>query len=140
MRVVLDTNIVVAAIRSPVGASAVLIRDSFRGNTRLLISVALALEYEEVCLRPGHRIASGTSEPAVRTLLEALIEIAEPVAIRYQWRPQLRDPSDEMVLEAAVNGRADAIVTFNQRDFGHSPARFGIEVTSPGDILRRIVQ
>jgi predicted nucleic acid-binding protein len=51
------------------------------------------------------------------------------------WRPQLRDPGDELVLEAAVNGQAAAIVTFNHRDFGTTPARFGIEVLSPPEIL-----
>jgi predicted nucleic acid-binding protein len=71
-------------------------------------------------------------------VVDAFVGIAEPVEVHYQWRPQLNDAGDEMVLEAAVNGRADAIVTFNRRDYGASPARFGIRLLSPIDTLRSI--
>ncbi len=66
--------------------------------------------------------------------------MTEPTETHFLWRPQLRDPADELVLEAAVNGRADAIVTFNRRDFGLIPARFGIEVPTPGQSIRRLVK
>lgn len=56
----------------------------------------------------------------------AFAALIEPVTTHYLWRPQLRDPADEMVLEVAVNGRVDALVSFNHRDFGPAPARFGI--------------
>lgn len=138
MRLVLDTNVLVAAIRSSTGASAALLTESFAGKATLLVSVAVVLEYEDVCLRPAHRAVSKTSEAAIQDLLHTLIAIAEPVAIHFRWRPQLRDASDEMVLEVAVHGRADAIVTFNHRHYGQMPARFGIEVLSPGEALRRI--
>jgi predicted nucleic acid-binding protein len=68
----------------------------------------------------------------------ALIAMAEPVETHFLWRPQLRDAGDEMVLETAVNGSADALVTFNLRDYGQTPARFGIEVLLPREALRRI--
>ena len=58
--------------------------------------------------------------------------------MRYRWRPQLRDPGDEMVLETAVNGRATAIVTFNRRDYGGASETFLIEVLSPSEALRRV--
>ena len=64
--------------------------------------------------------------------------MAEPIETHFMWRPQLRDPSDELVLEAAVNGQAAAIVTFNRRDFGTVPGRFGVDVLTPGEALRRI--
>lgn len=64
--------------------------------------------------------------------------MAEPVKPHFLWRPQLRDLGDEMVLEAAVNGRADALVTFNARDFGTVPARFGIELIIPREAMGRI--
>jgi predicted nucleic acid-binding protein len=70
--------------------------------------------------------------------VDAVIAMAEPVETHFLWRPQLRDPGDEPVLEAAVNGRAPTIVTFNQRDFGSVPLRFGIEVLSPLNAYRRI--
>ncbi|MDE0220306.1 MAG: PIN domain-containing protein [Spirochaetaceae bacterium] len=67
-------------------------------------------------------------------------EVAEPVLTAFLWRPQLRDPADEMVLEAAINGNADALVTFNRRDFGDTPGRFGIAVLSPRQALGRTEQ
>ena len=57
---------------------------------------------------------------------------------RFLWRPKFRDPSDEMVLEAAINGSADALVTFNRRDFGDTPAEFGIAVSTPQEAIRRL--
>lgn len=137
MRLVLDTNIIVAALRSPSGGSAALLRRIRAGEIRMLLSVPLFLEYEAVVLRPQHLQAAGISEADVVNVLDVLALFAEPVAIHYLWRPRLRDPADEMLLELAVNGRADAIVTFNKADFGAAPGDFGIEVVGPGDILRR---
>ena len=74
----------------------------------------------------------------VGTVISALCAVAEPVKTRFLWRPQLRDPADEMVLEAAINGNADALVTFNQRDFSDAPGRFEIAMLSPQEALRRI--
>ena len=70
--------------------------------------------------------------------IDAVIAMAEPVETHFLWRPQLRDPGDEIVLEAAVNGRAGAIVTFNRKDYGDIPVIFGLEVIAPADALRRI--
>ena len=138
MRYVLDANIVVAALRSPRGASAALIDRALSGAFTLLLSVALALEYEAVCRDPAQRIVSGLSEEEVSTIVSALCAVSEPVHARYLWRPQLRDPADEMVLETAVNGRADALVTFNRRDFGDVPAQFGVALQSPQETLRSL--
>ena len=96
------------------------------------------MEYEAVCVRPEHQLAAGLSEQEVRIFLDAVIAIAEPVKIHYLWRPQLRDPSDEMVLETAVNGGANLLITFNVRDYGSAPARFGIDVTTPREAVERI--
>jgi putative PIN family toxin of toxin-antitoxin system len=125
-------------MRSPTGASAAIIRKARQGNVTLLLSVPLAMEYEAVCLRPEHQLAAGLSEQEVRVFVDAVIAIAEPVKIHYLWRPQLRDPSDEMVLETAVNGRANLLITFNVRDYGTAPARFGIEVMTPREAVERI--
>jgi len=138
MRIVLDTNVVVAGLRSPSGASAALIHHALSERFTLLLSVALALEYEAVCRDPAHRIASGLSEAEVSTIVSALCGVCEPVDARYLWRPQLRDPADEMVFETAVNGRADALVTFNGRDFGNAPAQFGIALQTPREALRSV--
>jgi predicted nucleic acid-binding protein len=104
----------------------------------LLLSVALALEYEATCFHAEHRLASGLSAEQVDIFLTAVIAMAEPVLTHFLWRPQLRDPCDEMVLEAAVNGRADTLITFNLRDFGAAPARFGIKVLLPREAIVRV--
>ena len=106
----------------------------------MLANVALALEYEATCRRVEHTRAAGLSGAEVDIFLTAVIAMAEPVESHFMWRPQLRDPGDELVLEAAVNGRASAIVTFNARDFGQVPRRFGVEVLSPAAAAQRITR
>ena len=134
----MDTDAVVAAMRSPTGASAAIVRAVRQRQATLLLSVPLAMEYEAVCRRPEHRVEAGLSERQVEIFLDAIIALAEPVLTHFLWRPQLRDPNDEMVLEAAVNGRADALVTFNRRDYGTAPAQFGVEVLLPREAIARI--
>lgn len=134
----LDTDVIVAAMRSPRGASAELLRRIDRGYATMVLSVALALEYEATCMLAEHILAAGLGESEVVTFLDGLVDMAEKVTPRYRWRPQLRDPGDELVLEAAVNGQAVAIVTFNRRDFPMVRARFGIEVLLPAEAIRRI--
>ena len=138
MRFVLDTNVVVAAMRSPTGASAALLMAARRNQIVIVANVALALEYEATCSRAEHILASGLNAAQVGIFLDAVIAMAEPVETHFLWRPLLRDPADELVLEAAVNGQAAAIVTFNQRDFGTVPQQFGIEVLLPRMALLRI--
>lgn len=135
---VLDTDAVVAAMRSPAGASAAILRAVRLQQATMLLSVPLALEYEAVCRRSEHRVAAGLSEKQVEIFLDAIIAMGEPVPTHFLWRPQLRDPNDEMVLEAAVNGRADAVVTFNVRDYGTAPSQFGVEVLLPREAIARM--
>jgi predicted nucleic acid-binding protein len=125
-------------MRSPSGASAAIVRLARQNRLALLVSVALALEYETVCTRLEHRLAAGISDREVNTFVDAIIALAEPVTTHFLWRPQLRDPCDEMVLEAAINGEADALVTFNARDFGAVPVHFGVELLLPRDVMRRM--
>src|ERR1039457_6257865 len=113
-------------MRSPAGASAAILRSIRQGQASLLLNVPLAMEYEVVCQRADHRLAAGLTEQQVDIFVSVVIAMAEPVETHFLWRPQLRDPNDEMVLEAAVNGRANALVTFNLRDFGTAPAQFGV--------------
>ncbi len=101
-------------------------------------SVAMALEYEAICMLADHRLAAGATENDVRNLLDAIFDVIVPGEIHYQWRPQLNDASDEMVPEAAVNGRADAIVTLNHGDYRGAPARFGIQFLRPSEALGKI--
>lgn len=138
MRLVLDTAVMVAAIRSDAGASRRLLVAALRRRFTLLVSVPLLVEYQAVMTRTEHLTASGLSSDDVDVLLDAVASIGEPIRLAYLWRPMLRDPDDDMVLEAAVNGQADAIVTFNRRDFGLAAGRFGIELLSPGSAIERL--
>ncbi len=134
----MDTDAVVAAMRSPSGASAALLRAARAGRAALLATVPLCLEYEGVCSRPEHVAAAGFGPEDVTVFLDAVVDLVEPVEVWFLWRPQLRDPGDELVLEAAVNGRAAAIATFNRRDFSPAAARFGVEVLLPAEAVRRL--
>ena len=140
MRCVLDTNVVVAAMRSPGGASAALLVAALRGRLTMIANIGLALEYEATCRLAEHRLAARLDDGDVSVFIDAVLGLVEPVETHFLWRPQLRDPADEFVLEAAVNGRAAAIVTFNVRNFAVAPATFGIELLKPAELLRRLTR
>jgi predicted nucleic acid-binding protein len=136
---VLDTAAMVAAIRSDRGASRRLLRVALEGQgLRLLVSVPLLIEYEAVMTRPEHLRAARLTAGDIGVLLDAVAAIAERVELAFLWRPVLPDADDDMVLETAINGRADGIVTFNRRDFEPAKARFGIAVLQPGEAVRRL--
>lgn len=137
-RAVLDTSVLVAGFRSRSGASNLLLQYVASGAVRPLVTTALFLEYEDVLLRAEQRLATGMSEEDVERVLAAFASAAEPVEVHFRWRPQLGDPSDELVLEAAVNGRADALVTHNVRDFEGAAKRFRLRVATPQQYLREI--
>ena len=125
-------------MRSPRGASAFLLMAARRSQITILANVALVLEYEATCPRLEHLAASGLSPGEAEIFVDAVIAMAEPVESHFIWRPRLRDPDDELVLEAAVNGHAAFIVTFNRRDFGTVPLQFGTGVLTPSEAVRRI--
>jgi putative PIN family toxin of toxin-antitoxin system len=137
MRAVLDTSVLVRARRSRMGASNRLLRALDQAAFVMLASVPLFMEYEAVLMRPEHLLAARLTEDAVAGFLDHLAGLVEPVRLHYLWRPQLTDEADEMVLETAINGRADCIVTFNARHFGPA-SRFGIEIIEPVEAVRRI--
>lgn len=138
MRLTVDPDVVVAAMRSPTGASAALLARLLEGRGTWLLSVAMALEYEAICMLADHRLAAGASRADVQNLLNSIFDIIVPVEVHYQWRPQLSDAGDEMVLETAVNGQADAIVSFNHADYKDAPRRFGIHLWKPAEALQEI--
>jgi len=137
-RVVLDTDIIVTALRSATGGSNALLREAAHGRLIPLVTPALFLEYEAVLKRPVQRLAHGLGLRDIDRFLAALASACEAVEVSFQWRPQLSDPNDEMVLEAAVNGRADALVTHNIRDFAKGAAKFGLRVQRPGELLKEL--
>jgi putative PIN family toxin of toxin-antitoxin system len=133
-RIVLDTNVLVSAMRSRRGASYRLVNEIGRGRFELIVSVPLVMEYEAALLehRPSHLSVSD-----VTVVLDYLCSEAQEQEIYYLWRPLLRDPKDDMVLEVAVAARCETIVTYNVRDFGGVQS-FGIQVIKPVDFLRTI--
>ncbi len=135
MRIVLDTSVLVAAIRSPSGASRRLLEAVLSGRVEILISTALVLEYEAVLTRVEHLRASELTLEEVEQLLDAICRKGIEVPINFQWRPQLRDPDDEMVLEAAINGHAEAIITFNRAHFRPAAKQFDLIVLYPSEAL-----
>jgi putative PIN family toxin of toxin-antitoxin system len=132
MRVVLDTSVIVAGLRSRAGASKAVLQQLSWTRFQIVASPALFLEYEEVLKRNEH----GLPVDQVDGFLSELARIIQPVHIRFIWRPQLMDADDEMVLDAAINGQASAIVTHNGRDFDRAARRFGISVWTPAEMLR----
>jgi putative PIN family toxin of toxin-antitoxin system len=135
---VLDTNVVVAALRSKEGASRQVLLAALARRFELALSVPLVLEYEAVLNRPEHLLASGLTARDIERVLDDLVAIATPIKLAFRWRPRLRDPKDDMVLETAVNGHAHAIVTFNSRDFAVATPTFGCAVLSPLEVLLQI--
>ena len=140
MRVVLDTSVIVAAVRSRHGASNRLLTLAFLSYFKMLATPALFLEYEDVLKRREHTRIHGMSQRSINDFLTGLAGIIEPVRIFFHWRPQLPDAADEMVLEAALNGRADAIVTHNLRDFQAAGTRFNLRIVSPATFVREVAK
>lgn len=131
IRVVLDTNVLVAAFQSRDGASfEVLRRVGLAAGVKPCLSVPLVLEYEAALRR---RV--GADDSRVEAVLDYLCQVGERREIYFLWRPFLRDPGDEMVLEVAVEARASMIVTHNVRDFGGVEEQFGVRVVRPGAVL-----
>jgi len=125
-------------LRSDRGASRQLLIGALDRTFDVLASVPLIIEYEAVLTRPEHLEASGLTSRQVNEVLDALVKVSIPVPLRFLWRPQLKDPADEMVLETAVNGAADWMVTFNLRHLAEASLRFGVRVARPGDMWREI--
>lgn len=134
-RVVLDTNVIVAALRSQRGASAAVLLEADARRFEFFISVALFFEYESALKRPE----SGIELPLSRIddVLDYLAAIGRWQEVFFLWRPALPDPADDHVLEVAVAGGCDAIVTHNRRDF-RGADRFGVRIVSPQEFIQEL--
>jgi predicted nucleic acid-binding protein len=137
LRMILDTDIIMAAIRSTKGASAEIVRRVLRGEMHIELTVAMALEYEAVVMREEHLRAGELTAAEAMNVIDALAALATPIEIHFRWRPQLRNADDEMILEAAINAHDRTIVTFNRRDFVGAAERFGVALASPREILEK---
>ena len=133
MRVVLDSNVLVAALRSRNGASFQLLRMLRAGRFEVAISVPLAFQYESVLVRHAKELALSKQEAT--GLVDYFCQIAHKQEIHFLWRPTLSDPGDEFVLELAVAAECRIIVTYNVKDF-RGAGRFGISILTPGEFLK----
>ncbi len=133
IRAVIDTNVLVAALRSSSGASYQLLLAADRGDFEIALSVPLLAEYDDVCARPGLEIP--IPPDAVESVVGRLAQIAHKQPIYYLWRSILPDPKDDMVLEVAIASGSSHIVTFNRKDFRPAP-EFGISVKLPSEFIR----
>jgi putative PIN family toxin of toxin-antitoxin system len=134
-QIVIDTNVLVAALRSNQGASFRLLALIGRGKFETNLSVPLVLEYEEAAKKLV--AATPLSSADIDAVIDYLCKVSNHWPIYYLWRPLLRDPKDDMVLELAVSSSSEFIVTFNTRDFTEAP-QFRIKVHTPKDFLAHI--
>jgi len=134
-QIVLDTNVIVSALRSRKGASYKLLMLVDRANFEINLSVSVLLEYEDVTKRLLGQIS--LTETELDDILDYLCGLANLRDVFYLWRPFLKDPKDDMILELAVSAQCDVIVTYNQKDFV-GIEQFGIEVMTPKEFLQRI--
>ncbi|MGA1529839.1 MAG: putative toxin-antitoxin system toxin component, PIN family [Kiritimatiellia bacterium] len=135
VRVVIDTNILASGLRSRKGVShRVLSLLGSRGFTPI-VTVPLVVEYEKTLQEPRLKIPFSRGD--IEKFLDYFCSVSHCQIIHYLWRPSLPDPKDDMVLEAAVNGRCPYIVTFNIEDF-RGASRFGVEALKPKEFLMKI--
>lgn len=135
MRVILDTSVLVAALRSRRGASFRLLELLRAGAFEIAVSVPLAIEYEAVLTR--HAASLGLRRSEATTVVDYLCAVGKRQSIHFLWRPRLRDPNDEFVLEVAIAARCQSIITHNVRDFA-AAERLGVNVLRPSQFLRQL--
>jgi putative PIN family toxin of toxin-antitoxin system len=134
-QVVVDTNVLIAALRSRRGASHRLLKLIGDGRWQMNLSVPLFLEYEDVAKRPNSGLIPDAVE--IDDILDFICAEANLREIFYLWRPVLPDPKDDFILELAVESRCDFVVTFNVRDFAGAE-KFGIGIITPQEFLRKL--
>lgn len=130
--VIVDTNVLVAALRSRNGASYKLLSLIGTGSFEPIVSVPLVVEYEYAAVKTASQI--GLDLPTIGTILDYICKVSKHQDIFFLWRPILRDPRDDMVLEVAVAASADGIVTFNKRDFDKADT-FNLRLWTPKEFL-----
>ena len=137
-RIVVDTNVLVSAIRSADGAAREVLRRCLKGDVEPLIGNALFLEYEDVLSRDGLFAEAGIDAEERSALLDALLSVCRWTNVTFLWRPNLPDEADNHLIELAVAGNADWIITRNTRDVVGGELRFdSLGVATPGAWLQK---
>lgn len=134
-RVILDTNVILAAMRSQTGASYRLLMTIGHPQWQSVVTPALMYEYEDVARRPGN--VPGLSPQDISDILDLIYQQSHRQLVWFSWRPVSPDPGDDLVLDAAVAGRCDFVVSFNERHL-QAAREFGIEVLKPAELLKLI--
>jgi putative PIN family toxin of toxin-antitoxin system len=135
VKIVLDTSVLISALRSRQGAAAQVVKLILDGELEVLLDYKLICEYRDVALRPRNLEAYGVTESEVRDIIDDLEARAIPVWVAFQHRPLSPDQDDDMVLDVAINGQAEVIATNNRRHFEEAARQFGIRVSSPRELL-----
>ena len=134
IRTVIDTNIMYAGLYSSQGASHQVLKAVLDKRVQPVLSVALLFEYEDVLKRNGRQL--GIKHADIDSLLDVICSLCSLQKIHYLWRPFLRDPKDDLVLELAVASGVKTITTFNTKDF-KGVEEFGVQVLSPKKLLEQ---
>lgn len=133
IRAVIDTNVLIAALRSSSGASHQILLAADRGDFEVALSVPLLAEYDDVASRPASGITISAS--AVDAIIRRIAMVSRKQRIYYLWRPLLPDPKNDMVLEVAIASSSSHIVTFNYKDL-RPATEFGIAVVKPSEFIQ----
>ncbi|PKM37224.1 MAG: putative toxin-antitoxin system toxin component, PIN family [Gammaproteobacteria bacterium HGW-Gammaproteobacteria-10] len=135
LRIVIDTNLIIAALRSRRGASFKLLSLIDAGLFRVNLSVPLFLEYEAVAKREQHRFTLDDQD--IEDILNYIAAVSDKREIFFLWRPYLKDPKDDLVLEVAVESASQFIITHNLRDFA-GIEKFNLQAITPQQLLKQL--
>jgi len=135
LKVVLDTNILFAGLYSSKGASHQILRLIDAEVVTPVISVALLFEYEDVLRRNATLLQISSQE--IDIILDNLCAFGVFHKVHFLWRPYLRDPKDDHILELAIASQTRWIVTHNLKDFAGSH-RFGVQAIPPKELLEML--
>jgi putative PIN family toxin of toxin-antitoxin system len=134
--VVLDTNVLLSALRSADGASFRLITLLRSGVIQTAVTAPLVFEYQDVLSRRG--LLPHLSLAEIDSFLDWFVFVSSRHDVHFLWRPLLNDPKDDMVLEAATACSADFLVTHNVADFREA-ASLGVRVVTPAQLMRHLL-
>lgn len=136
IQIVIDTNIFIASLYSRRGYAYALFSRINKDNFEINLSTPLILEYEDIAKRMVTKLAISMQD--IDVVIDYICSVSNQHKIFYLWRPFLKDPKDDMVLELAVAAKCSYIITYNKKDFKHVKSQFGISIVTPDEFLQEI--